>query len=125
MQPDLLPETILLVSKDFNLTDEIPSTTHTQSAEAFRQWLAGLIEHKLETDLEGFLQALYRLDISEPKAMLALSNQTELPAPFALADLIIEREIQKVNTRRLYKEQMKQNTPPEPDDNTLIADTWD
>lgn len=125
MHPDLLPEAVLLVSKDFNLTDDAPSTTHTQSTEAFRLWLAGLIEHKLETDLEGFLQALYRLDISESKAMLALSNQTESPAPFALADLIIEREIQKVNTRRLYKEQMKNAAPPQPDDDSLIADTWD
>ncbi|OWY19758.1 hypothetical protein B6N25_13220 [Sphingobacteriales bacterium TSM_CSS] len=123
-QPDLLPQTIELVGKDLALPNAPPDTQKSDS-EAFRSWLAGVIAWKIEHELETFLQALYRLDISEKKAMLALSNQTELPAPLALADLIIEREVQKIKTRQWYKEQQQRSTPPPEEGEELSADTWD
>ncbi|OWY22834.1 hypothetical protein C7N43_23590 [Sphingobacteriales bacterium UPWRP_1] len=123
LQPDFLPETIELVGKDLALPDA-PPEKQSNTSEAFRNWLAGVIAWKIENDLEAFLQALYRLDIPEKKAMLALSNQTELPPPLALADLIIEREMQKIKTRRWYKEQQQRSTPP-PEGEELSADTWD
>ncbi len=124
METSYLPEALTLVGHDLNLSDEITNLSH-ETVEQFRQWLAKQIAYKMETDMEGFLQALYRIDISEKKAMLALSNQTELPPAVALADLVIEREIQKINTRRWYKTQQEQqqNNTDEPDD--IVADTWD
>lgn len=127
MSNQLPHEALQQISKDLSLPDEkLPQ--HTQNAEQFRAWLAKQIAYQMETNMESFLQALYRLDISEKKAMLALSNQTELPPALALADLVIEREIQKINTRNWYKQQMQQQPPPPDDENNpdrLIADTWD
>ncbi len=127
MNNQLPHEALQQISKDLSLPDEqLPQ--HTQNAEQFRAWLAKQIAYQMETNMESFLQALYRLDISEKKAMLALSNQTELPPALALADLVIEREIQKINTRNWYKQQMQQQPPPPDDENNpdmLIADTWD
>jgi ribosome-associated translation inhibitor RaiA len=124
METSYLPEALTLVGHDLNLSDEISNLSH-ENVEQFRQWLANQIAYKMETDMEGFLQALYRIDISEKKAMQALSNQTELPPALALADLVIEREIQKINTRRWYKTQQEQQqtNTDEPDD--IVADTWD
>lgn len=124
METSYLPEALTLVGHDLNLSDEITNLSH-ENIEQFRQWLANQIAYKMETDMEGFLQALYRIDISEKKAMQALSNQTELPPALALADLVIEREIQKINTRRWYKTQQEQQqtNTDEPDD--IVADTWD
>ncbi len=124
METSYLPEALTLVGHDLNLSDEISNLSH-ENVEQFRQWLANQIAYKMETDMEGFLQALYRIDISEKKAMQALSNQTELPPAVSLADLVIEREIQKINTRRWYKTQQEQQqtNTNEPDD--IVADRWD
>ncbi len=65
--------------------------------------LERVINQLLDHDLERLLNALYRIDISENKVkeILALEKVDEM-AP-QLARLIIDREIRKIQTRRLYK----------------------
>lgn len=124
MDINLLPETLALVGKDLNLTEDELRKTH-ENTEQFRIWLANQISYKMETDMEALLQAMYRLDISETKAMQALTNQTEQPPALALADLVIEREIQKINTRRWYKSQQTNQDNLSADTEDIIADSWD
>ncbi|QQS27695.1 MAG: hypothetical protein IPM47_12475 [Sphingobacteriales bacterium] len=124
MDINLLPETLALVGKDLNLTEDELRQTH-ENMEQFRIWLANQISYKMETDMEALLQAMYRLDISETKAMQALTNQTEQPPALALADLVIEREIQKINTRRWYKSQQSNQDKQSDDTEDIIADSWD
>ncbi len=56
----------------------------------------------METRLEGLLSMLYRLDIDERKLKEALSvDQAESPAR-AVASLVLERHLQRMETRRQY-----------------------
>ncbi len=64
------------------------------------QWLAEEIQALLDHDFEKLLNMLYRIDVSERKAGEALSSDD--PA-LSIAKLVIERELQKVETRMKYK----------------------
>ncbi len=68
-----------------------------------RSRLSTLISNLLDSDLQGLLSLLYRIDVSEQKvkAILATANTGEMAEQ--IAALIIERQIQKINTRRKYK----------------------
>jgi hypothetical protein len=68
-----------------------------------REQLAHVIARLMQENFERLCQAMYRLDVSEKKFHEAM---TELPVeqvPLAIADLVIEREMQKVRTRMMYK----------------------
>jgi len=76
------------------------------SAEDFsriKSRLGSLINKLLDSDLQGLLSLLYRIDVSEQKvkAILATANTDEMAEQIAV--LIIERQIQKVITKRKYK----------------------
>ena len=62
-------------------------------------WCNGLIN----SDFNKLIQLLYRLDISESKlkALLARPNSS---AGELIAALIVERELQKIESRKAYKE---------------------
>jgi hypothetical protein len=98
-----LEAVLILVRKDFEWdTNTVKVET---GLDEVKKWLAFQIERRIGNDLEGFLNALYRLDIDEKKAMRALNNQMEEAAPLALADLILEREWQKVKSRQFYRDE--------------------
>lgn len=78
--------------------------TDEEKYKAFRKILMQRIEELAEKDMEKLLWILYRIDVSEKKLHQVM--QQTAPADFSgtLADLIIERQIQKINTRRQFGE---------------------
>jgi len=95
-----------LICQDFDV--DLPMQFEQENRYAqLKIWLSGIIQEKIKYDLEGLLNLLYRLDIAEKKALAALNNQTEEPVDCALADLIIKREIQKVQTRAWYRQRQR------------------
>lgn len=127
MNEMLLPQVLALLERDLDLEEAIP---HSNNFALLREWLSGLISHLLERDLNYLLLLLYRLDISEHKAMLALSNQTDLSPPLALADMVIERELQKIQTRLQYSRVSDAGFSDDSEygkndnDDAIIADRW-
>jgi hypothetical protein len=93
-----LTEALILANKDFNL--DIPET-EVSTAEDFQEILAKLVRHLLDNDFERLLNGLYRIDVSEEKVKLAMASSGDLAEEIAM--LIIEREMQKVETRREYR----------------------
>lgn len=93
-----------LINKDLGDPDEglmIPAGGLEESA--IREKLAGMITYLMEHHFERLCQAMYRLDVSESKFHKVM-NEVPLPEiPLALADLVIEREMQKIRTRWLHK----------------------
>jgi hypothetical protein len=71
--------------------------------ENLRIWLAKELEHFLNHDFNRLVNALYRMDISEQKAKSIFNGTNTSEISEKLADLIIEREYQKVITRERYK----------------------
>ena len=94
-----LTEALVLANKDFNLD---LSSTEVTTAEDFQLILAKLIRHLLDNDFERLINGLYRIDVSEEKVKQALSASGDIAEE--IATLIIKREMQKVETRRKYKD---------------------
>jgi hypothetical protein len=46
---------------------------------------------------------MYRLDVSEARFDKAMNENDLQDIPYSIADLVIEREMQKVRTRIMYK----------------------
>ncbi len=62
------------------------------------------INELINSDFNQLLQLLYRLDVSEKKIKTVLElNQGTDSAPL-ITDLIIERQIQKIKSRREFKQ---------------------
>jgi len=64
--------------------------------------LAMLIGHLIQGNFEKLCQAMYRLDVSESKFHQIMTEKPTEEIPSSLADLVIERELQKVRTRIKY-----------------------
>lgn len=73
--------------------------------EALRMHLRQQISFLLDQEFERLLQAMYRMDVSEVAFKEALALPTGPAIVEKLADLVLERELQKVATRRLYSSQ--------------------
>ena len=57
----------------------------------------------MQNNFEKLCQAMYRLDVSETKFDQVMQDKPLGEIPYAIADLVIEREMQKVRTRIMYK----------------------
>jgi hypothetical protein len=68
--------------------------------DALQNWLAGEIAVLLDRDFQRLLNILYRIDINESKVKLAFT--ADKPA-WEIAGLIIERELQKVESMKKYR----------------------
>ncbi len=62
-----------------------------------------VINHLLENNFEKLLNAMYRLDVSERKFHEVLTGAEPGEISSKLAELVIEREMQKVKTREMYR----------------------
>ena len=71
-------------------------------AEKLRQFLKQQISFLLDHEFERLLQAMYRMDVSETAFKEALALPTGPDIVERLTDLVLEREMQKIATRRLY-----------------------
>lgn len=87
------------IASQFELTEK------HQPNDTFRPMLVAHLLYLLEKNAEKLWQALYRIDVSETKVKTLFQQEQGLPAVAEkLADLIIERQLQKVASRRAYRE---------------------
>ena len=99
-------EVVKFVEKDFFVSGEnslIPSAD-IESLEEFRKYLTSKLKHLLEEKFELLVNVLYKIDVSEEKLNELFSAENKDYIPASLADLIIERQLEKVRLRKLYKE---------------------
>jgi len=99
-------EIVKFVEKDFLLDDRnslIPSAD-LESLEEFRKYLAEKLKYLLDEKFDTLVNILYKIDISEKKLSELFSGENRDSIPVSLADLIIERQLQKIKLRKLYKE---------------------
>jgi len=81
-----------------------PTVEETMSMEDVRLFLIDRITRLLESNIDLLLSALYRIDVYEQKVKHAFQTATPHQLPEVLADLIIERQIQKIRIRQSYSE---------------------
>ena len=91
-----------LIRKDFNLDVQELSIPEPELSEVtVLEKLRRIVAYLMEKDFARLLQVLYRIDVSEDRLKAALAAQQDEPAT-VIAQMIFEREMQKVATRRKY-----------------------
>ncbi len=84
---------------DINESLEI-SLPATVSAEELRRQLAAHINELINHDFEKLVFYLYRIDVHEDKMRYLLDQRQDQNAGELIADLIIERQVQKIKSRK-------------------------
>ena len=80
----------------------LPDTSNEEEKfRAFRQLLIHRIDELIHRDFEKLKWILYRIDVSEKKLNESLMN-TEADAATVMADLIIQRQIEKAESRKKF-----------------------
>src|SRR5262245_66275759 len=85
------------------------------SIETVRQNISTHVNDLINHDFEKLVQLLYRLDIDEMKLKKALNEHGEKKAGDLIADLIIERQLQKIKSRQQFNN---------PDDSISDEEKW-
>ncbi len=74
-----------------------------KEVEDLRQRLAEEIDILIANDFLRLVRILYRLDISEKKLKKVLEETGGKNAAATIADMIIERQLQKIRSREAFK----------------------
>jgi hypothetical protein len=104
--PGFYHEVARLAEKDLEREPEslLPERQALPDRNILKQKLEEVIAYMLDNEFEKLCNAMYRLDVSEKLFHRALNETAKDAVPAVLAELVIERELQKVKTRRLYKD---------------------
>lgn len=79
---------------------DLPETTSIEALEAI---LAERINTLIIDDFNRLVQLLYRVDVNEEKLKNLLRENTTVNAGLLIARLILERQWQKIETRRKFR----------------------
>ena len=89
-------------------TDEIESLvsslTTTKAPGELRRQLSVAVNEMILSDFDNLVLLLYRLDIDETKLRKILNENPSSDAGNIIADLIIERQLQKIKSRQQFSQ---------------------
>lgn len=91
-------ESAVLAAKELGLT------VSTDNFSMNRQVLAATINELLLGNFQQLISILYRMDVSEAKLRLLLKENPGTDAGLIIADLVIERQAQKIKSRREFRQ---------------------
>ena len=74
------------------------------SADEMRRRLLIHINYLIEHDFQKLVSVLYRVDVNEKKLKHLLKENIGEDAGLIIADLIIERQLQKIKSRQQFRE---------------------
>ena len=77
--------------------------------------LASYINQLIQNSFQKLISLLYRIDVSETKLKQLLQQHPGEDAGKIIAGMIIERQLEKINSRRQFKQ---------PDDNFTEEEKW-
>lgn len=101
-EKEVLIQTTNFVIQEFGMEIEQPNQT---TEEELRDMLAECVLYWIEHNLEHLFAILYRLDVDEPSVHRAFAPQSTEPANLVIAQLIIDREKEKIYSRKKYSSQ--------------------
>src|SRR5687767_4393980 len=77
--------------------------TETPNSEVKIELLAEKINELLTRDFQKLISILYRMDVNETKLRRLLDENRETDAGLIIANLMVERQLLKIRTRRASK----------------------
>jgi len=72
--------------------------------EQLKEQLSQHINQLILTDFQKLVSLLYRIDVSEEKLKYLLRENADQDASLIIADLIIERQMEKIRTRQQFSQ---------------------
>jgi hypothetical protein len=100
-------------SKDISLPDKIIEAANSiteKPPEVFRLQLSSYINDLINKDFNALIQLLYRVDVNEQKLKTLLKQHQDVDTSLLIADLIVERQLQKIATKRYFDESGKSSS---------------
>ena len=91
------PNLIIALQQSMSLDLKAPV-----SFEELQKMLIELIDQLIQFDFPRLVNLLYRIDISEEKLILLLKENQQVDAAKIIAALIIERLLEKINSRQVF-----------------------
>ncbi len=105
---ELIAETAFLLNKDFGQEEETALSLRDDLTENdLKSYLQFAIAWYIESDFHTLVNIFYRLDIHEQKFNKLMKEQVGDELTSGLANLVLEREMQKAKTRLAYREYLK------------------
>jgi hypothetical protein len=80
------------------------------SEKELREQMVVHINHLINTNFEKLVFYLYRIDVNEKKIRRLLEQKEGEDAAGLIADLIIERQVQKIASRKIFKKEQTDMT---------------
>ena len=102
MAKESFSEALQLIQKDLDLPHNEINKLNSPGMEELKSYLENAISELLDKDFNKLLNALYRIDVSEQKVTEILHEVPQKEMAAKLAIIVIERQLQKVETRRKY-----------------------
>jgi hypothetical protein len=94
------PALITNLEKDFDFEKQLMPSQNDLTI--IRQHLINRVRQLIARDYLRFLNSLYQIDVNEKKVREIIHSKNKTTIPERLADLIIERQLQRVKTQMLY-----------------------
>ena len=88
-----------------NISEEIinlSGSLQPANNDHIREQIIALVNTFINEDFYSLLQLLYQIDVSENKIRCCLQNDTDKLSADIIADLIIERQLQKIKSRKAF-----------------------
>jgi len=110
-ESSLLPEALSTLSVAFvdKSTTLVPGEKVTM--DDVRKFLIEKITTLLDRNHGMLMSILYRIDVSERRVKQAMTGSSPAELPAVLADLVIERQLQKLRTKRYYAQSSRPSYP--------------
>jgi hypothetical protein len=100
-----LTAVLKVIAKDFQVKedDSLIPAVDVLNFDELKIYLTEKLAFLLENKYDTLINTLYKIDVSEEKLGKLFSGSNSDSIPEALAELIIERQLQKVRFRQQYK----------------------
>lgn len=93
-----LTEEFKLPGEAFQMLDD-----YDDQLQAAKDLLVLRISELIDSDLEKLMNFFYRIDVPEARVKDIFDNNIGIEIPDQLADMVIERQLQRAKTRIMYK----------------------
>lgn len=95
-----------------SVSDEIISITNSIEqipSEDVRSKLVSFINNLISKDFNALVQLLYRVDVNEKRLKELLKQNENIDAAVIITDLIISRQLQKIESKKQFSQTKKTN----------------
>ncbi|MEO6812792.1 MAG: hypothetical protein ABI172_02610 [Ginsengibacter sp.] len=102
--------------RKISISEEIIATANILQPQAIadtKKQLVLLINQLINSDFYALVQLLYRIDVSEKKLKEVLNNNLNNDSAPLIADLIIKRQLQKIESRKSVLKQKNEKDEEE------------